>query len=251
MISIAEAISHVRTVVAKAELATVPFPHLMMPDLFPADWYAEICRRWPHGEMFRENPSMQRWDAKVPKMLDKFPAADRPFWREVLQLTTAANVAIIDRLRPCFREKFEPFFGAGWEHAVTPMKFEIDGAQLSRYSGKVGLAPHVDHARLVTNSFLYCPEPGADDPSMGTVLYRSLGLALPTNIDLSPEWARRYLRRALSTPYRANFGFAYINTPRAFHGVDERDIGDHDRRLLLFGSKLSAADTARLLETRA
>ena len=249
MIRIAEAISHIRLVISKAELATFPFPHLMMPDLFPADWYAEICRRWPKGEMFRENPSMQRWDAKLPKALSLFPVEDQPLWRQMLLLTNAANRGIIERLRPCFAEKFEPFFGRDWARESADMVFEIDGAQLSRYSGKVGLAPHVDHPRLVTNSFLYCPEPGADDPTMGTVLYRSLGLALPVNMDLRPDWVRKYLRRVLSTPYRANFSFAYLNTPRAFHAVDERDIGDHDRRLLLFGSKLAAADASRLMDT--
>ncbi len=248
MIRIAEAISHIRLVISKAELVTDPFPYLMMPDLLPTDWYTEICQRWPRGEMFRENPSMQRWDAKLPKALSLFPVEEQPFWRAVLLLTNAANRAIIERLRPCFAEKFEPFFGSDWARETADMIFEIDGAQLARYSGKVGLAPHVDHPRLVTNAFLYCPEPGADDPTMGTVLYRSLGLSLPLNLDLRPDWVRRFLRRALTTPYRANLGFAYINTPRAFHAVDERDIGDHDRRLLLFGSKLSKPDTARLLD---
>lgn len=248
MISTADAISHIRSVIAKAELQTHPFAHLMMPDLFPSDWYRAIYDRWPTGPMFKENPSMQRWDARMPSMLDRFPEADRPFWREVLVLTDAANKAIIERLWPRFAEKFEPFLGPDWEREVRSMTFETSGAQLSRYSGKVGLAPHVDHSKLVTNSFLYCPQPGADDIAMGTVLYRSLGLALPVNIDVKPEWVTRYLRRVLVTPYRANFGFAYINSPRAFHGVDECDIGEHDRRLMLFGSKLSAGDADRLLD---
>lgn len=110
-------------------------------------------------------------------------------------------------------------------------------AFLATYTGALSLFTHVDHPRLVTNSFLYVNERSDEEPELGTVLYQSYGLALPSNtLKLPPRVEERYLRRAKTVPYRRNLLLSYINTPSAFHGVDARDIGSRVRRLLMFGT---------------
>jgi hypothetical protein len=179
--------------------------------------------------------------------LTELPEHLRATWQRVLTWTRAANRRISPRFAQYSRLKYEPFLGKVWREETRGMPHVIGEAQLAFYTGAFDMAPHVDHPKLVTNSFLYCSERAEEEPELGTVLYGSRGFSMPDNqIHLTPSLAERLLRRDKIVPYAANVCLTYLNTPRSFHGVDAVDLGTRRRRLLMFGTVLREKDAVRV-----
>ena len=237
-----EVLEHITRRVESAPLARQPFPHLVIEDLLPEDAYEELLARWPPREHFEVNASRQRWDARVDRLVPKLPVAERPFWAALSEWVHAANRVILRRLTPYFGIKFQPYLGDDWKRRIDGLTVLNRGAQLAYYTGVAALAPHVDHPLIVSNAFVYCSEKDAVEPDLGTVLYRSHGLMVPSNLPLPESFVRKGLRRQTVVPYGRNLCFAYLNAPVSFHGVEPRDIGSRERRLLMFGNLLTQTD---------
>jgi hypothetical protein len=54
----------------------------------------------------------------------------------------------------------------------------------------------------------------------------------------------KFLARDVVIPYRRNSLFALLNTSSAFHGVDEFDIGERRRRIVLFSPMIRDSEIA-------
>jgi hypothetical protein len=246
----AAAAAHVRETVLATPVAREPFAHLLIADFYPDHVYDGIMRMWPGLELFRRSNSQTRYEFNFHTGHKRLPREDLEFWRKVTRVTNIANLAIQQRLSGCFGEKFAPYVGPGWAKAVGG---NIDclptSLQLATYTGNYGLAPHVDALRLLTNAFVYFSDQAAavEEPELGTVLYKSKGLTIPTNWPLEREATAPFLDQAVVSAYQRNHCLAYINSPVAFHGVDDQDIGDRHRRLLMFGSLLYVREINRIL----
>lgn len=246
----AAAAAHVRDAVLATPVATEPFAHLLIADLYPDHVYDGIMEMWPSLELFRRSNSQTRYEFNFHTGRERLPEADLEFWRKVTRVTNIANLTIQQRLSGGFGEKFAPFVGPGWAKAVGG---NVDclptSLQLATYTGNYGLAPHVDSLRLLTNAFVYFSDkgPAVEEPELGTVLYKSKGLTIPTNWPLEREATAPFLDRVVISAYQRNHCLAYVNSPVAFHGVDDQDIGDRHRRLLMFGSLIYVREIRRIL----
>jgi hypothetical protein len=242
--------AHVRDAVLAAPLSTEPFAHMLIQNLYPDAVYDEIMERWPALSLFRHTNAMTRYEFAFKKSDKRLSAEEQAFWTEVTRLNNIANLLIQQRLSPHFGEKFESYVGAGWRQALGG---NVDclptSIQFASYTQKFVLIPHVDSLRVLTNAFVYFSERPVSEPEpeLGTVLYKSRGLALPTNWPLKREVLGPFLNRAAVSPYQRNHCFAYVNSPRSFHGVDELDIGDRHRRLLMFGSLMYVREVVRIM----
>jgi hypothetical protein len=246
----AAAAAHLREAVLSASLAVEPFAHLLIDDFYPDDLFDLIMEKWPDLELFRRSNSQTRYEFNFHVSHKTLPEQDRDFWRKVTRVTNIANVTIQQRLAPRFGEKFAPYIGADWAKSVAG---NVDclptQLQLASYTGRYVLPPHVDSLRLLTNAFVYFSDRGSAviEPELGTVLYKSRGLAIPTNWPLEPEATEPFLDRAVVSPFKRNSCLAYVNSPSSFHGVDARDIGERHRRLLMFGSLIYIREIQRIM----
>ncbi len=246
----AAAAAHVREAVLSTPLATDPFAHLLIADLYPDDVYDQIMELWPALDLFRRSNSLTRYEFNFHSHHKFLPPEDLDFWRKVTRLSHVANIAIQQRLSPGFGEKFAHYIGPDWAKKVGG---NVDclptQLQLASYTGTYGLAPHVDSVRLLTNAFVYFSDRGSEveEPELGTILYRSRGLAIPTNWTLEREATEPFLDPVVVSAYRRNHCLAYVNSPISFHGVDIRDIGARHRRLLMFGSLIYVREFQRLM----
>jgi hypothetical protein len=246
----AAAAAYARDAVLATPLATEPFAHLQIANLYPDDVYDQIMDMWPSLELFRKSNSQTRYEFNFHTGHKDLPLEDREFWRKVTRVTNIANLTIQQRLSTRFGEKFAPYIGRDWAKIVGG---NVDclptQLQLATYTGEFGLAPHVDALRLLTNAFVYFSDRDADvvEPELGTVLYKSRGLAIPTNWPLEREATAPFLDRAVVSAYRRNHCLAYVNSPISFHGVDIRDIGSRHRRLLMFGSVIYVREFERMM----
>lgn len=244
----AAAAKHVQRAVLATPLATDPFAHLLINDFYPEDVFEQVMEMWPSLEYFRRSNSQTRYELNFHVAHKALPPEDLEFWRKITRVSHVANVAIQQRLAPRFGEKFGPYIGADWAKTldgnVDCLPTQI---QLAAYTGKYGLPPHVDSLRLLTNAFVYFSDRDAVEPDLGTVLYRSRGLAIPTNWPMEREATAPFLDRVVVSAYKRNHCLAYVNSPISFHGVDERDIGARHRRLLMFGSLIYVREIQRIM----
>lgn len=242
-----EILAHLVERIDATPVVEEPFPHMVVAGLLPDPAYRILLDEWPPDEVFRRSRSFQRNDARLYGELSELPEHLRATWQRVLAWTRAANRRIVPKFARYSRLKYEPFLGKDWKEATNAMPQVIGEAQLAYYTGAFDMSPHIDHPKLVINSFLYCSERAEDEPDLGTVLYGSRGFSMPDNqIHLSPALVDRLLRRDKTVPYAANVCLTYLNTPRSFHGVDAVDLGTRRRRLLMFGTALREEDAVRL-----
>lgn len=246
----AAAAAHVQEAVLATPVATEPFAHLLIADLYPDDVYDGIMELWPRLELFTKSNSQSRYEFNFHRSHKQLPSEDLDFWRKVTRVTNIANLTIQQVLSPRFGEKFGPYVGDDWRRVVGG---NVDclptTLQLATYTDSYGLAPHVDALRLLTNAFVYFSDRdgGVSEPELGTVLYKSKGLAIPTNWPLEREATTPYLDRVVVSAYQRNHCLAYVNSPVSFHGVDVQDIGARHRRLLMFGSLIYVREIERIL----
>ena len=237
MTETADIVEHIRRRIGAAEVQLDPFPHFVTTDLLPDPAYDEILANWPPQELAKTTNWMARRELPVAAHLHELPEAIVPTWKKVVEWTQVARDLVLEKLRPYLADKFVPLFGRRRAAEMRLVTQRGPAALLATYTGALSLFTHVDHPRVVTNSFLYVNERGVEEPELGTVLYQSYGLALPSNIIKLPRRIEElYLRRAKTVPYGRNLLLSYINTPSAFHGVDATDIGSRVRRLLMFGT---------------
>lgn len=246
----AAAAAHVREAVLATPVVTEPFAHLVIANFYPNHVYDGIMEMWPDLELFTRSNSHTRYEFNFHTGHRKLAREDLEFWRKVTRVTNIANVTIQQVLSARFGEKFAPYIGPDWGRVVGG---NVDclrtSLQLATYTGSYGLPPHVDALRLLTNSFVYFSdrEPGVAEPELGTVLYKSKGLAIPTNWPLEREATAPFLEQMVISAYQRNHCLAYVNSPMSFHGVDLHDIGDRHRRLLMFGSLIYVREIQRIL----
>lgn len=237
MVETAKIIGHFRGRIAAAEVELDPFPHFVTTDFLPDAEYDEILANWPPEELAKTTNWVTRRELEVAAHLHEFPDKIRPTWKRAVDWTQVARDLVYQKLRPFLAAKFVPLVGRRRAAEMTLKTRRGPAAFLATYTGAIGLDTHVDSASIVTNSFLYGSERSIEEPDLGTVLYQSYGLALPSNLIKLPQRVEeQYLRRAKTVSYRRNLLFSYVNTPYAFHGVDAADIGLRVRRLLMFGT---------------
>ena len=236
----ADIVAHVRQRIASAEIVLEPFPHFVTTNLLPDPVFDAILRDWPSQDLSRTTNWAARKELHVVRELPSFPDAIKPTWEQVLDWTQTARDLVHEKLEPYLDVKLVPLFGRERAAEMQLVTHRGPAAFLATYTGALSLVTHVDHPLLVTNSFVYISERDYDEPELGTVLYHSYGLSLPNNEVRVPEnLFQRYLRRAVTVPYRRNVMLSYVNTPSAFHGVDPIDIGERIRRLLMFGTLIA------------
>lgn len=239
-------IAHVVGRIEAAELATDPFPHMVIADFLPPRLYRAVLDAWPPEALFEHVNSMRRREVWIKHRFGELPPDHVPLWRLISRALKDANSAIYKRFQNHLGAKFEPYIGPTWSERIRKLRISMGGLQLASYPGRIGLPPHVDHARLITNAFLYCSERDEADADQATLLYRGLGLALPGNLNIEGADIMRYMKVVGAVPYQPNLCLAFLNTPRAFHGVAERDIGARDRRLMIFNAMLHTEDAVEL-----
>jgi hypothetical protein len=238
---------HTIAAINAAPLSLDPFPHLMISGILPDEVYQMVLDNWPADSAFYSTNSQIRKEFSFGKLVKALSEDQAKFWVDINECFATSNIAVRERLMPYADVKFVPYLGDDWKAEVGEVEYTPDQIHFAVYTGRLRLSPHVDNIRLVTNAFVYISEKlDGEEPDLGTVLYRARGMVFPTNWNLQPKLLAPYLDKVATSSYAANSCFAYINSPNAFHGVEPADIGDRERRLLMFGSKMYVREMNRI-----
>lgn len=236
--------------IAAAAVRTRPFPHLVVDDLLPGPLRRMLDAHWPSPDAFGTTNYFRRGEVSVSHLARLADDQEKLFWNALRRLTMRLARAARARLDRHLGEKFRPLVGPDWRRRLGTPDYLDNDAMLAHYTGVVDLVPHIDNARLTVNGFVYLDDPTlpTPEPRRGTMLYRSVGFAWPSNIPIPKPLRDRFLREAAEVEWRDNRLLAYVNGPTSFHGVPRHDLGAARRRLLMFGSLLDRTTTHRLLD---
>jgi hypothetical protein len=212
-----------------------PFPHLVVDDVFPPDFYARIQAFLPDDDGYvplvdtgrvgggysRQRLALFESQAKS----NRLSADQQEFWIE-----TFAALHHID-LGAWVMAKFYDVISArlGLENpaAHTDLKSEIF---LMRDLENYLLGPHTDSPSKVVSVLFYLPR-NANRVDLGTSLYAPKD---PTfRCEGGPHHNHAKFDRITTIPYKPNTMIAFPKTDDCFHGVEPVE-GERARRDILF-----------------
>ena len=219
--------------VLNAPMRLYPYPHIYVPEVFPADFYAELQRNIPQHEHMipieQARPVRgykERFVLEFGEALRGLPEQQRAFWSGV------ADWLLAGRVKEQLLAKFKPFVSHRF-HGVEGLEF-YDEALLVEDQTHYALGPHTDAPSKVITVLFYLPK-DQSQAHLGTSLYvpkdpsrRCAG---------GPHYDRAGFDRVATMPFQPNSMFAFVKSDHTFHGVEPVVDPDTRRWLMLYDIK--------------
>lgn len=207
-------VAHVRRSVLSAPMRAQPFPHLVVSELLPADFYQQLLRAIPAPTFWRRSGHQRdNWHVEE----DRASRLSETIWRFMHDDIAATE------LTPLLLDRFSEAIAAYWRET-----FDLDGSQfLGHYLCDEGrlllrrpgyeLEPHLDPPHAILTVLCYLAQPG-DPDTHGTDLYASDPLPAQRVGILHPARQGIKVERVTTIPFRPNTALVFV-TPRGVHGA--------------------------------
>ncbi|HKR14255.1 MAG TPA: hypothetical protein VJT15_19475 [Pyrinomonadaceae bacterium] len=223
-----------------ARVDSDPFPHYVIENVFPDDYYRELLRHLPPNDVY--NNLYEVTDLK----LDHFRHRDQ---RDMDHGWTDRLPQDLKVFWDSFNEWFlgEQFARAVMESFGFKEIPEVSvESQFIRHRPGYFLGPHTDlYTKLVVFLLYLAPDNSAEH--LGTSLYRpkTPGFSCPH----SKHYPFEDFLRVKTTPYRANSLLAFVRSDVSFHGLEplsETDLAVTRRDVIQYVIHDKAAREAQL-----
>lgn len=219
--------------IGNATVREYPYPHLYVPDIFPAAFYAEMRRNLPPqsalknlGELGRVGGDGYPARGVLPltsKDLAGLEAPQREFWERLREwlLGRRFGDTMVGKFAPYLAHRFGDLRAVRFDHE----------ALLVRDRTSYALGPHTDSPAKALAFLFYLP-PDASMAHLGTSIYlpRDPAFSCPGG----PHYSFAKFQRMSTMPYLPNALFAFMKTPNSFHGVEPISEPQVQRDLLLY-----------------
>jgi len=219
--------------IGNAPIREYPYPHVYVPEIFPAEFYAEIRRNLPAqsalktlGELGRVRGTAYPERAVLPlaeTSLAALEPAQRDFWNGVRQWLLGRRFAdiVVGKFAPYLAQRFGD---------LRRVRFGFESL-LVRDRTRYSLGPHTDTTSKALSFLFYLP-PDASKAHLGTSIY------LPKDPNFTcpggPHYGFDRFERLYTAPYLPNSLFAFMRTDVSFHGVEPIEEPGVQRDLLLY-----------------
>src|SRR5581483_4762685 len=242
-----------RAVLAKieaAEIETEPFPHAVVPDLLPADFFRRLSDAIPPVSAFQPDDDVKS-NRRIMDRNKYFAAAPDEFretWttlRDDLVRDTIAPV-LVRRLEDGIREKFATLYSPKLaEEIMAGGLVSSDGRIMARRPG-YRLNPHSDSAQYAVTCLLYFTN--ADDADSGALcLFRPERKPelrhTSTYYPLKEEGIEAELVKEI--PIRENLFVTFLNGMESLHGARIAPGADLTRDRLAYQVHIVARNDPR------
>lgn len=207
--------AHVRRTVMSAPMRAEPFPHLVVSDLLPADFYRQLLRAIPAPTFWR-HAGHQRDNWHIDE--DRASCLSETTWRFMHREIAAKE------LMPLLLDRFADVIAAYWRDTFDLNASKLtghylcdEGRLLLRRPG-YELEPHLDPPNAILTMLFYLAQPGAPD-THGTDLYASHSLPAKRVGILYPARQGIRVERTTTVPFRPNTALVFV-TPQSVHGAE-------------------------------
>lgn len=219
--------------IANAPIRPFPYPHIYVPEVFPADFYKSLQENIPDPSAMipiEEARPVKGYkerfvlDITGPKAgLDETQSA---FWGGM------ATALLSGRFRDLMMNKFmaqvqKRFHGAGSIRIYDETLLVED---ITEYA----LGPHTDAPTKVITVLFYLPKDGSQ-AHLGTSIYMPKDPA--RTCPGGPHYGYEGFDRVATMPFMPNSMFAFVKGDQSFHGVEPVKDPDVRRWLLLYDIK--------------
>jgi len=206
---------HVREAIAAAPIQHDPFPHCVIDDLLPAEYYDALIAALPPADMFADRPENKQ-QLTVP--LDLAPRYSTEVWRHMVKVVAE------EMIKPAVLAKFqEPL--SQWLRETLPALGEqpLDRLRINCSDGRILLRrpgdripPHRDPKWRFITCLIYLAREG-DDERWGTQLFTVEDDEEAAGA--SPHWiSEARCRLAADVAFRPNRALVFLNSVGA-HGA--------------------------------
>lgn len=240
----AQAFDHLLRRVADTPVAQEPFPHAVVDDLFPQDYYRELLAHFPPesalvplaetgritGDAYRERRVLLFNGADFARLAP----ASRAFWSEFSSWLYSERFlrTMIERFLPWCRDRLAAVRGP--QGAVRVRSDALLVGDRTRYA----IGPHTDAAHRLITFLFYLPQDRRDE-GLGTSIYRHRDPGFSCRG--GPHYPFDGFERVRTIGFVPNRLLMFVRTSRSFHGV-EPILGEGvDRRLLINNVRLVEA----------
>ncbi len=225
--------------IAAAPVLEAPFPHCVIDQVFPAEFFEDIVDHWPDGSSFRSIVQTARviGDAYRARMVVRLEEGDlarleeraRRFWSE-----TVGSWLLDDGFAHALTEKFRDALLASGHYPAQGVSADaLIVADRTDYA----IGPHTDAPHRVVSALFYLPEDAAFR-RFGTSLYQ------PLDGDFrcrgGPHHPFKRFRRVKTIEFVPNRLLLFPKSDRCFHGVERVDLPGIERRLLIYDVRRKA-----------
>ena len=235
--------------ISTMEIMPKPYPYYYVDQFFPREMYDLMLQYWPREESFwgqgdiADEPLTHK-EANFRKIVLLEDAADfhadvvaKKFWEKTREILLGKGLVEVFVTR-CLEFIKEERPDKDWS------KFDLwSDALLQSDREGYQLGPHHDSNHALFSNIIYLPDMG-DDPGMGTIVYRPKPEFKEIQTDIGVDYDNIYhepknFDAIYKAPYKANCMFGFINSPRAFHGLDKIDKTETRRRNILWSITLN------------
>ena len=229
--------------VANAPIQMFPYPHIVVRDVFPADFYRRMRENLPPRDAYKTLKELGRVQGKdtdtrtvFPLVRDAVAALPEPcrsFWHETAEWLLGGSFGkiVLQKFAPLLAQRFP-------NPQAVPFDQEV---LVIQDSTNYSLGPHTDVPQKVLSFLFYLP---ADDSHshLGTSMYlpRDPAFTCPGG----PHHGFEKFIRLLTVPYVPNTLFAFMKGPNSFHGVEPILEPGIERALMLYDIYVEEAAVA-------
>ncbi len=214
-----------------APVKPFPYPHIYVPDVFPAAFYAELQRNIPDPaamipiEQARPVKGYkERFVLEIAgEQVETLPEAKRKFWKDlsIWLLSGRFMNLMLQKFGPFLQQRFRNMPGVQFSNEAMLVE------DITNYS----LGPHTDSTRKALTFLFYLPK-DTSQSHLGTSIYvpRDGAFTCPGG----PHYKFEDFQRVATMPFLPNTLFAFVKTDNSFHGVEPVVGPDTKRWLLLY-----------------
>jgi len=224
---------HVCERISATPVVVNPFPHQVVTDVFPPEYYRELLDMLPSDPTYRsigETGTLSRADAyrerfvcDLVELAAEEMDAESTFWRDLT--AWLMNDRFRDFLVGCYNRQTTERIGEG-----AAMRATVD-ARFVRDRTKFAIGPHTDSPRKLLSLLFYLPRTGAQ-AHLGTSIFAPLDPAF--RCAGGPHYSFDQFRLTETVPYVPNTLFVFFRTDQSFHGVEPIHDENVERNLLLY-----------------
>jgi len=223
--------------VANAPIQMFPYPHILVHDVFPQDFYQRLRENLPPASAYKTLKELGRVSKNyadtrsalplTPDLVSALPEPYRAFWSEMASWLLGGPFArvVLHKFAALLAQRFKNPNAVEFRHESLLIQ------DRTSYS----LGPHTDSPAKVISFLFYLPA-DASMPHLGTSVYmpKDPAFLCPGG----PHHGFEKFNRLLTMPYVPNTLFGFLKTANAFHGVEPIAETNVERALLLYDIKV-------------
>ncbi len=244
MNNIDEVRQHVMEKIESAELLSDPFDHKFVENVFPEDFYQELIKNTPEKSHYTPivetgsvspgySPERFIFNLFDKKLIDKLDQKRKIFLEALIKVlvsdkffssvTTQFSKAIDNRLRNFSEEEKERF-------GTSDFRFYFRSSLVKDFT-KYNIGAHTDSIAKFVTFLFYIP---ADDGlrKNGTSLYKPK-IEIKHDRHFKPDETEQFFDKIKTCPFIPNSVLIFPRTATSFHGVEEINIEQKERNVLL------------------